>query len=229
MSRLGFTNEDYFNLFVIYVESEKVITRAVRIFRERFPNRPRPTFDTVSRMINNLKNEGSFTMITKRNSRPVTEDEENQIMVLAYFAAHPTASINDCQRNVGLGRSTIWKILHNHKYKPYSIMLVQHLKEVDFEKRVLFCESMLLRIQEEPDFLQRMIWSDEAKFTKNGIYNKHNSHYWSNINTNEIREVRFQEVWQFNVYCAIKNDEVLVVHIYDENLTSEKEKYGIHI
>ena len=45
------------------------------------------------------------------------------------------------------------------------------------------------------------------------------SQFWSDSNPHVIREGKFQETWSFNVYCAIKNDSVVVVHIYDENLT----------
>ncbi|KAJ8962486.1 hypothetical protein NQ318_000874 [Aromia moschata] len=65
-----------------------------------------------------------------------------------------------------------------------------------------------------------IIWSDEAKFTKNGVFNRRNSHYWSDYNVHPFRERNFQESWQFNAYCAIRNDGVLALEFYQDNLNA---------
>ena len=59
-----FSNKDYLNLIIIYGQCDKVISRTVRTFQERFPDRPRPTKDTVTRVLKNLLDHGTFR-ITK--------------------------------------------------------------------------------------------------------------------------------------------------------------------
>lgn len=78
-----------------------------------------------------------------------------------------------------------------------------------------------MRFQENEQFLDNIIWTDEAKFSNNGLFNRRNSHYWSDTNVHHSREGRFQEIWQFNVYCAIRNDGVVALEIYDDNLNDE--------
>ncbi|KAJ8949648.1 hypothetical protein NQ318_010066 [Aromia moschata] len=67
-------------------------------------------------------------------------------------------------------------------------------------------------------FFDNIIWSDEATFTKNGVFNRHNSHYWSDYYLHPFRERNFQESWQFNAYCAIRNDGVVALEFYQDNL-----------
>jgi hypothetical protein len=42
------------------------------------------------------------------------------------------------------------------------------LTENDFDRRVEFSEWFLIRCEAEPDFPQRVLWTDEASFKLNG-------------------------------------------------------------
>ncbi|KAJ8954579.1 hypothetical protein NQ318_003110 [Aromia moschata] len=53
-------------------------------------------------------------------------------------------------------------------------------------------------------------------------FNTHSSHYWSDYNVHPFRERNFQESWQFNAYCAIRNDSVEAVEFYQDNLNGER-------
>jgi len=72
-----------------------------------------------------------------------------------------------------------------------------------------------MKSQEVENFTNSIIWTVEAKFCKNGLFNRHNSHFWSKNIPRAIRERRFQEHWSFNVFCAIKNDRVFDLYFYD--------------
>ena len=108
-----------------------------------------------------------------------------------------------------------------HKFHSYAFSIVHHLKETDFQRRVEFCELILLCSQENIFILDNIIWTDEAKFTRNGVFNRRNSHYWSDSNNHQFRELNFQESWQFNVYCAIRNDGVVALEFYQDNLNGK--------
>lgn len=211
-----FTNEDYLNLIQIYGEF-KFLERTCDVFHQRYPEKPMPNKKLLRRILENLKSNGAFKSNIKKD-RPITENENNNVMVLAYFNAYPRNSINDAVRDIGLNWSSIQRILNRNKFHPYKIKIVQHLKETDFAKRTEFCEWLWLRQQENNNFLNTIIWSDESKFTKNGMFNRHNSHFWASENPRDIRLGGFQESWAFNAYCAIKNSSVLVVKFYEENL-----------
>src|ERR1700712_1801278 len=112
MSRLLLSNEDYLNLVLIHGECDRVVNRTIRCFQQRYPDRPKPTKDTLYRIQKNLKDYGSFQKKVTNKARPVTKKEDNMVNVIAYFTAHSNASINDAERDLGLKRWSIFKILH---------------------------------------------------------------------------------------------------------------------
>lgn len=220
MSRSGFTNEDFMNLMVVFGECQKIISRTVRAYNEKYPNRLRATRDIVRRLIKNCEQHGQFRAVKRKNCW-VVGDEDNVINVLAFFHASPTASIRDAVRGLNIGKGSILKILYSNNWHAFHYQRVQHLQNNDGMRRIEFCEFILTKIQEHPDFLNNIIWADEAKFTRNGCYNRHNSHFWSNANPHMVRRRQFQEKWHFNVFCAIKDRRVLFLRFYEENLNGD--------
>ncbi|XP_071054645.1 uncharacterized protein [Onthophagus taurus] len=220
-ARLNYTNEDYLNLFIIYGECNKVLTRTCDTFAARYPQKRKPSPNTLKQIIYNFKTHGSVKgKVLKK--KPIVDNENVEIAVLGYFNAYPTISLRQVSKESGLSKSSIHRILKKHKYHPYSISIVQHLRDTDFARRVNFCEFILTEHYGNNQFLDNIIWSDEAKFTKNGLFNRHNSHYWSDSNPHKFTTSNFQGSWQFNVYCAIRNDRVVALHFYEENLNGER-------
>lgn len=221
MARLGYTNQDFLNLLLIYGECDRIAARACRVFVERYPDKPHPTGYTIQTLITNCLREGGFRSRSTKK-KPITENEESEVNTLGYFEANPTNSIREASRDLGISFSSIQRILSKHKRHPFSFYNVQSLILGDSQRRIQFCQWLLLRCQEDERFLEDIIWTDEAKFTRNGMYNRHNSHYWSDVNPNLIRPVHHQDTWSFNIFCAIKYNRVLCFHIYQETLNSTR-------
>jgi hypothetical protein len=76
---------------------------------------------------------------------------------------------------------------------------VQHLKPEDPPRRIAFCQWLLQKIDEEPNFLSIVLTTDEAGFTRDGVFNSHNTHIWSEENPHQIRERGFQQRFSINV------------------------------
>ena len=66
--------------------------------------------------------------------------------------------------------------------KPYRPQLVHALNEDDNDRRLQICERFLAYVDDNPDILDDIIWSDKASFKLNGHVKRHNCVYWSNIN-----------------------------------------------
>lgn len=49
----------------------------------------------------------------------------------------------------------------------------------DPDRRLQFCEMMREQISNEPDHLDKIIWSDEAPFKLSGHLNRHNCVHWA--------------------------------------------------
>lgn len=219
--RLNYTHEDYLNLFIIYGECNKVLSRTCEIFANRYPEKQKPSPNSIKRIMENFKNFGTVKA-TSHKIKPIVNDENIEIAILGYFAAYPMTSLRPVALQTGISKSSIQRILLKHKFHPYSISMVQHLKDTDLARRVHFCEFILTMLQDDFRFLDNIIWTDEAKFTKNGLFNRHNSHFWCDSNPHAVRLRNYQETWQFNVYCAVRNDGVVKLHFYEENLNGNE-------
>lgn len=50
----------------------------------------------------------------------------------------------------------------------------------------------MMKIHEDDHFPQNLIWTDETKFMKNGMFNRCNSQYWSDTYPHELGHTQFQ-------------------------------------
>jgi hypothetical protein len=59
-----------------------------------------------------------------------------------------------------------------------------------------------------PQFLWKLLFTDEAMFTRDGIFNFHNVHIWAHANPRTIREARHQTTFSINVWAGIVGDRL---------------------
>ncbi|GFS57537.1 uncharacterized protein TNCV_1401981 [Trichonephila clavipes] len=120
--------------------------------------------------------------------------------VLGYARAHPESSVRDISKACSYSKSTVWNILHTYGAYSYGPVLAQELMTGDQDRRFDFCNFVLL--DENPDFFNEILWSDECQFSRQGTINIQNRYYWSLENPHLIRLNRHQVRWSVNVWCA---------------------------
>jgi len=74
--------------------------------------------------------------------------------------------------------------------------------------RATRCKNFLRRVDEDPEFSSRVIFSDESLFTQEGIFNHHNMHMWSEKNPRVTRLTNFQTRWKLNVWAGIMGTNI---------------------
>lgn len=145
----------------------------------------------------------------------------NETNVLGFFNVEPRASIRGAEMSVGVSYASCQRILKRRKMHNFKFTKCQALEIGDYARRIAFCQTMLEKLREEPSFLNQIIWSDEAKFSNDGLVNSRNNHYWSDENPHLITERNHQYKFSFNVFCLLMNNKIAYV-MYDENLNSVK-------
>ena len=83
---------------------------------------------------------------------------------------------------------------------------MQALEPADFPRPVIYCKWLLEQYHVRPDFLNWILFTDEAGFTRNAVFNSHNTHIWSDENTHARQEVLFQRWFFINVWTGIVNN-----------------------
>lgn len=116
----------------------------------------------------------------------------------------------------------MWRVLKRNRYKPYKIHVSQSLRPGDSVRREVFCNWLIQHLNDNDNFLNTIIWSDESKFTNQGLFNRNNEHYWSVENPRQHREIRNQVRFGLNVWAGILGDRILGPFIYEETLNGER-------
>jgi hypothetical protein len=96
---------------------------------------------------------------------------------------------------------------------------VQGLNAEDYPRRVEFARWFLRKEVEQHYFAAKVLFSDEATFTREGIVNMHNLHVWSQINPQVTRESRHQVRFSVNIWAGIIDNHLIGPYILPPRLT----------
>ncbi|XP_045448380.1 uncharacterized protein LOC123656764 [Melitaea cinxia] len=80
---------------------------------------------------------------------------------------------------------------------------------------------MLQKYREDPQFLNKILWSDESTLKRDGYMNLHNLHEWHLENPHLMREDRSQYRFKINMWTGILNGKIIGPFELPENLTGE--------
>lgn len=118
----------------------------------------------------------------------------------------------------GMVYSAYGRVVHPYHYTP-----VHALEEGDPARRIDFCRFLLDNDVENPDYLSKILWTDESKFDRDGITNYHNSYFWNQKGSNprKKKETAHQYRFSLNVWMGIIDDNLIGPYFFPQNLNGE--------
>lgn len=177
--------------------------RAVREYAQRYPNRPTPNARTFIRIHLRLSENGIRKPANER-VRLVSPEEEEEVLRL--ITEDPRLSVRLIANRLNLSRWTVWRILKREGLHPYHFRRVQNIIDPDYATRSVFSSFINRRVRLDPNFLKRILWTDEATFTRAGITNHRNAHLWLQENPHAVRASSFQHEFSVNVWAGMIDD-----------------------
>ena len=205
-------------MHLIYGECRCNASAAARLYRERYPNRERYPDHRVFVNVHRLLSEGRFPNQVTSEGRPNTSNEDKVLQEVIY---DPSTSVRLIEARTGVSKSTAHRILKRNEFHPYHVQRVQSLLPRDYPARLAFCQTMLQKYREDPQFLNKILWSDESTLKKDGYMNLHNLHEWHLENPHLMREDRSQYRFKINMWTGILNGKIIGPFELPENLTGE--------
>ncbi|XP_032689036.1 uncharacterized protein LOC116852618 [Odontomachus brunneus] len=150
-------------------------------------------------------------MVNRRDygAPPRHRDVHNEEEVLRIFENNPGSSVRRVAHALGISRTTVHRIIRQNGLHPYHYQRVQQLLPRDAEQRICFCQGLLAQYRQDVTFPDRILWTDEATFTLNGVFNSRNFLLWQEENPHAIREGIFQYRWSINVWAGVTADRVI--------------------
>lgn len=219
---MDFPKNELIDMIYILGEAEKNCLLAVRIYQAKYPDRRKPTRQTFQCLMERFDANGTVEYNKRKVVNRIATNEEKENEVLLHLEENPQVSSRQLANLCDTSQSTVNRITRKFKYHPYHIELHQELLDRDFEQRENFCATINATIREDPNFLSKIMFSDEATFRSNGSVNRHNMHYYSTVNPLWVREVQNQNHWSLNVWCGIKNHRIIGPYFFREPLNGPR-------
>jgi hypothetical protein len=212
-----FSNEEYADIIFVYGFCNGNSEAARREYQERFPGRRIPNTKTFSSVYQHLRTRGSFPTCSFSVERQVNHRVNDELCVINHIQHSPGTSTRRISYRTGLSKNKVWRILHKENLYPFRLQKVQNLLPTDYPQRLNFCHWLL----DNADKVYSILFTDEATFTRNGVFNSRNTHLWSEENPHGAVETSFQHRFHINVWCGVIDDKILGPFVFNENLTGD--------
>lgn len=215
-------NAELAQMHFIYGLADGNAAEARRIYQERFPNREIPSERTFTRLHARLCETGTLTAHAERVGRPrVIMTQQLEEAILQAVEDDPSTSTRRLSLQFNISHQSVWRVLHVNLLYPYHIQRVQALLPRDFPARLEFCRWFLRKNAQNPNFTSKVLFTDEASFSREGITNFHNNHSWDYENPHAIGESGFQQQLSVNVWAGIVGDHLIGPHFLPPRLNGD--------
>lgn len=216
---LQYSSHHLSDIHYIYGYCDGNARRAVVEYRRRFPNRRTPHHSTFTAVHRQFNERGLRPLRPERALINLDLHTENRIMNL--IIEDPTLSSRAVSRIVHVNYRVVLRVWKRYGLRPYHLRKVQGLLPADGLARVAYCQRINQKLVEDADFLKKILWTDEACFTREGIFNSHNMHMWCEENPYAKWVYTHQHKFSVNLWAGIIGDVLIGPIVFPQRLNSE--------
>jgi hypothetical protein len=218
---VNYTIAEYCDIHFFYGAALGNAVQARRLYHQQFPDRQLPNSKTFSSVHNRLRETGKFQVCmadTGRGKTVRTVDFEED--VLQRFEDNPSTSTRAVGNTLEVSRSTVWRVLHGENMHAFHLQKVHALEPRDFPRRLACSQWFIHKLADNPHFLKQILFTDEASFTREGMFNSKNSHVWDQVNPHETVIRGHQQRFSVNVWAGVLGDSLVGPYVLPDRLNS---------
>lgn len=134
---------------------------------------------------------------------------QDEIGIMNHIIEDPTLSTRRIGRIFDVPHTKVWRLWKRYGLHPYHYRKVQGLLPRDNFSRIVFCQRSNELLLHDPQLISKILWMDEAQFTRAGIINSKNYHHWSDQNPRLARESSFQYEFSVNMWAGVLNNRLI--------------------
>lgn len=205
---MGYSLEERCAMVEIFIACGKNKAASQREFIRRFPVVRVPAKNTFRNLYNKFMANHSLADEKRERARMLLTDDV-ELSVLLYFIEDDRRSLRMAQDHLGISSRNIHKILKKYKYKPFKFLQCQKLYPQDMERRVNFCQEIVLMSELDRSFCDKILFSDECSFSTVHRLNRKNEHSWAIENPHLVHPLKQQGWSSVNVWCGMLNNRIL--------------------
>ena len=94
---------------------------------------------------------------------------------------NPHSSLRQLKIRHNMSVTTLQRLLKKEKYHPYKMILVQELKNNDYERRLKYSDWIVKQFNDDPLFVKNTVFTDECVFSSDGQVCTQNVRYWAKV------------------------------------------------
>lgn len=204
-----YSNAEQTDMILVLGYCDMNCRESVRVYRERFPNRRLPNRQTFANIERRLRENGQFAPINVNRGRPPVRNVDIENRVLDCVEENPGTSTRNISRQLVVPKSTVNRVLRRQLLHPYHIQKVQDILPFDPEARLSFCHIIRQLRHNDVNFHQKILFTDESCFTRNGITNIRNDHHYADENPHATKVAHHQHQFKINVWMGIISDNLI--------------------
>ena len=184
---------------------------------------PIPANSTFSRLVQKFEETGSVADAHKAHSgRPrSTLNVETVSDIHSILMEEPTTSQRRLVQLTGIPKTSVQRAIKLAGLKPYRPRLLHAINEDDPDRRLEYCDSMMDMIRRDATILDRILFSDEAKFHLSGLVNRHNCVYYADEQPHILMDQPPPSIG-INVWAGIYSGGIIGPFFLMENLTGDR-------
>lgn len=186
---------------------------AIELFNRKYPE-VYVSVNCVRELILKFDNTGDVKDI-KKQKRIHDENDAATLLAIDSVRNEPKKSLRKRSLDLNVSKCHLQRILKNNKIHPYKPVRLHKLEEGDDAFRLEFCMLMGEQIMLDRFFYRRILFSDEATFTTNGVVSYQNCRHWSEENPNFRIINKSQRYKKVNVWCAIRYKKIIGPYFFD--------------
>jgi hypothetical protein len=176
-----FTHAEYADMVFVYGFCNGNALAACTEYSLRFPNRRVSDSRVFASVYNKLRETRALHISSERaNEQSVGEVES----ILQSVERSRTTSTRRISTRIGVPHKRVWRTSRQHGLYSFHLQMVQPPEEGDETRRLDLRQWVIANHQLIPFIL----FTDEARFTRECINNTHNSYWWSDKNPHAIVE-----------------------------------------
>lgn len=215
-----FSNSEMRDMVCVFAQTDFNGLAASRRYLELYPNRRQPNHKLFRNLYNRLGETGCFRP-KRHNGALKTISVEQEEEVLVRVTENQGVSTRRLSAATGISQTSINRILRKEKLYPYHFTPVQNLLPQDPAARLRFSQFLQTKQNEDRNFLDKILFTDEATFTRRGVFNWRNNHLWDSENPHAIRERHFQHEFKINIWCGMISDFFIGPFVLPPNLNGQ--------
>ncbi|CAH2092765.1 unnamed protein product [Euphydryas editha] len=210
---MSYKLSEYAEMHYFYGVAQGDGVKAARLYREQLQRRggPQPPRYPDHHVFINTHN----TLIAgripgqrcNREAIPRADPDRTEV-VLEAVHRNPSTSTRAMARALDIPRTSI-QAVKDEGYHAFHSRRVQALQPTDYQLRIDFCQTMLRKEQDDPGFFNKVLWSDESRFERSGVFNIHNYHTWAIENPHAVRASTFQDRFSVNLWSGVLNGKLI--------------------